>query len=652
MKELIKKFQQFILGLAEGKINNELIKTPEECCVLDNLIKELIYLLCHKKCKNFTNKAIADDIIKEGKILRTIYHSQDSLLEKVYENIPESKDALDRDGYFYEEEERRFNERYIGYKNFWEKQGEFIYKYEQINPFYNGTFRQSLWAPNKYDRFSISIPIIITGDKREEYIKLCNNSKIDENIYKIPAELVNKAGHKIKNLKNYNLVLRSNRIRYQDIDNALVLREWIVNGEYQILKDFQRYQSKFLIIDKEGNVINNNKIDTLDTINDIRQQVAHKGMSGYRIKCRLKGGYSGEVIFLKNKTAVIIPQTLFGCLAHYNVLNYRSESKESVFIYTPQLEKPIQSAEECEQYLSKCKKVEIVQEDKDNMLESVILIDSLLERKEYDINNINKDIQKIFPKVLVGVSKIENAELITKKLTKDGSFFNEKDQQGDIKFLIQEFYGNKIISKDVVKGNGKYDYVNISPVGVEKVLLENAMRMITSNEDGRLKPEYDLKFYEDEWYISLCIFLIYTNLIYNGFKEDVDPKKSQLSDEEIRRIDNKMINLDMNKFNMCEEGKRPRKPQGVPDKKIVIATVRNCIAHNSIKVKFSKNGNPKDMILRFGYLETDKMWNEISCEHFLEFINNDLFVNYTDNDYNIIQAESFQDLIEKVKQKM
>jgi hypothetical protein len=149
--------------------------------------------------------------------------------------------------------------------------------------------------------------------------------------------------------------------------------------------------------------------------------------------------------------------------------------------------------------------------------------------------------------------------------------------------------------------------------------------------------------------------LIYTNLIYNNFKEDIYDGDTTLSKVEIKNLEDKISQLNMDKFRIEKEGQPATHPRTLEEKKKVISSIRGTIAHFAdppLKVKFSQSGKPEDIILRFGYKGNRFVWNEISCADFLEFITNPLFAKYKEYNHNLLTVKTFEQLLEIVTSKI
>jgi len=182
-------------------------------------------------------------------------------------------------------------------------------------------------------------------------------------------------------------------------------------------------------------------------------------------------------------------------------------------------------------------------------------------------------------------------------------------------------------------------------------LYSNLYTLSKKNEE-----EINFSLFRDELYISICAFLIFTNLIYNGFNEDMNGDYSRLNKDEKRELESK-LNIEMFKgftfINKNIKGHdRSSKVTSLQDMKDVIKKLRDNIAHFSVKVKFSKNGNPEDHILLFGYEMSASIYYTISCKDLITFLMNPLFSEYKSHKDEIIELNNFDELKDIIIEKM
>ena len=207
--------------------------------------------------------------------------------------------------------------------------------------------------------------------------------------------------------------------------------------------------------------------------------------------------------------------------------------------------------------------------------------------------------------------------------------------------------------------NGKVTPMEINPKAIAvlmDVMSSQLAQLVDLKEKKEVEEFLKLAQFRDEISIALCCFLVYTNLIYNNFVQDISRDKLFLSPEEIEKYEKQIDKLDMSKFSMVDKNRDARtrelQPQTMEEKKKILSSVRNTIAHFKLKVIFDKKGNYENNMLIFGYENNNRQYNKIKCCDFLNFITNDLFVNYKKYDHNKIIAKDIYDVINQVSQKL
>ena len=675
MDKTLKKVIEFAKCISNNKSANHIKLTNEEHEMLKDLNYEFSYLVCHRKYSEDDNTKVADKIIKQNKILQGVFYEGTERYDDIMQDEVELRQALENGNYYISkegliEDEHKFLANYE-----YEKVGKFLYQYIKIKP----NNKINIQSKRKVTQLSIKPielinPLMITGEEREEIIN--SVTPINGNIYQLSAyrfkDIIPTGGLIIKDKSLFNNYLKNEGMDYIDVDGVLVSLDKYLDGGYATYAKMEKYQSGFLVVNKDGDVLDTDTQKSMDILNNIRVLIARNGRRFnyyleeeqgkiYNGKRHWGKGYRGKVFVVSDKYALMIPKLLIRTLPHINSLNYNVTDKSLSYFYTPKRQDRLSTREECEQFLKECREIRVKGESVSHKLElDAIMTDAI--NKSYNEDNLDlqqfleKKILAEFPNATISILPLQNIGLLLNKLVDNEHFLNDEEntfeiQRECVRFMIDDFYGFSITSKKVMKQNGKLDYVEINPDTLYLIFDNNLLPYLNPNE----KHTPMLALHRDETYIALCAFLIYTNLIYNNFKEDINPKKSTLSNVDKISLDEKIKQLNMDKFRMERKGFPATHPREIKEKKDVIASIRNSVAHfsdHSLKVKFSQSGKPEDIILRFGKDGNDFIWNEISCGDFLEFITNPLFAKYREYDYNLIKVKSFEELMEQVTSKI
>jgi hypothetical protein len=259
----------------------------------------------------------------------------------------------------------------------------------------------------------------------------------------------------------------------------------------------------------------------------------------------------------------------------------------------------------------------------------------------------------VYPNAVVDKLPFRNVDFFIKKIQRNPFFFEDrrkydKDDVQDryIFNIIQNFYGYEAVEKNYVQPNGKTDFIPVCQRGIVDML--DRLELIILTLLRKDKHVFPFGKYNDENYIALCELLIYCNLIFNNFDDDLDAKFTTLSSKRRNELKEKVMKEDMNCFTMINEKDKTknshRKPETLEDKLKIISSIRNSIAHSTLNIRFTE----KNIVLSFGYENIKFKKNIIVLEDFLEFIMRPLFVDYKPYEHNMWQLDTFEDLLKKV----
>lgn len=689
MKEVINK----VIELTKRIVNNESVKginfSKQEYQIFDDLKDAFDLLICYpgngdEEHVSNIDVNIANKIIKHNEILEAIYLEDSNNYLNLMKAKPELKKALLRNETYVDLPTEKYNTNFLLIYKIFEQKGKFLYQYIKVVPNEN-VFKEITSHIKGKLEFTRAYPMEIKGEERQEIISSSNTLKNEDGSYRVYPKYI-----------NFSRLKESNYANYVDVDGVLVFKSFYDAGLYKELLSARKYQTKFTIVDKDGIVVDNDKIDTCQMIEDIRDITAHTSTFSYKLADNNKVAPDGKIFIFKNKEnkneeAIIVPTCFFHTLAHINKLSSKPVDTLS-YLYAPRTDKGL-NEDTCENYFNICREVRI-QINKDiNKLEldtlckywiyKYIQINQSIQEKDLIGGNIDglifkaqndndialqkfldEKIKKVFKDVSIEILPLENTRLLIDKFVKVLEFLKNdtrdksgKEQKEYIEFLLNGFYGFDLTDKQIINESGKIDAISIEPRAMLEMM--NIIRTFVKGlSQGKNIKTNEYCKYKDELYITLCAFVVYTNLIYNNFDDDIDPTKTRIPAEIKNVLYEKVENLDMRAFKMInrkEKGNdRAHKPETFKNKKAVVSTIRNTIAHFSLKVKFNKTGNPEDNILIFNYGPDafKSRINQASCKDVLNLITQSLFSEYKQYNHNLIELNNYDELIDVVVRKM
>lgn len=672
MKNLINKVIKLTECIANNKSTEDIHFSKQEFQMFDDLKDGFECLVCYpedgKDPKDIYNvdEDIANKIIKQNEILQYIYlKNSDHYLELMQKNV-KLREALKQGNTYIDFPTEPYSQNFLLTYRTFEQKNDFLYQYLKVATNEN-VVRERISPLKPGLEVKSAYPIEIKGEEREQVVNSTTNTQNEDGSYRVQPKYISFSRLKKKAYANY-----------VDVDGVLVLKSFYNTGYYKRLLTARKYQTKFTIVNPDGTIADNNKIDTCKMLKGIRNITAHNKIFSYKLTGEDDVMLDGKIFVLGNGQAVIVPICLFHTFAHINKLSNKQFDTLS-YVYTPRYDK-ILTIDNCEAYLNACKEVRVYTTNNLNRLEVDTLFDYWIDKynqlfsKNTEIDNLlpknsitledflNDKIKRTFPSITIDVLPLENIQLLLKKfvsvldsLRNDPRDTTGKEQKEYIRFLLNDFYGFGLTSKYSVGANGRSEEISIEPRALLTVMgeIRDFVKQISNGK--YTKPTKSCK-YKDELYITLCAFVIYTNLIYNNLDDDIDPRTSQLPREERLKLDYIIDNIDMRNFRMVKkkvkDSGRETMPEDVEDKKEVISSVRNTIAHFGLKVKFSKTGNPEDNMLIFKYEGTPHKVNKISCKNFLQIIQQSFFAEYRPYNYNLIEVDDYAELPAKVIEKL
>lgn len=654
MKNILNKFINVVNRLANNQDLRPFDITENDSIKLNLLERAFSFLICQNK--NFSK-------IKEEEFKNLILHN------KVFSNI-----QFDLDKNFEKNENKHRKDTVYSIDKEFVENGCFLYTYDVLRN--NKNFRINYSIPlvdgvpiTKNNTLFLDAPTVFSGEDEELILKAPSYEEIDGCIYVSAYDLLKYAKNKF--ILNNKLLRKNSRrigVPFVRREEGLVLKSYI---EDELSRKIGR-EAKIEFLNSDGKIdIENNYNYTL-VLNSLRNAIAHSKTMFYNFDSRNEG----TVMFFKsgkNKKSAINFPYVFGKSLGSLFLGLFEEGEEKVkYLYYPKLEKLIRNKKDIEEFLLKCKVVELTNFENFNKHE-------LSEVLKYSIDKFNKsdeetDFQKYLEKVFekieetkikIKVKKLENLTIILDKLDRNLHFYAGLNIYGKeveqviskqidyIKEMFEVYYGFDMVGTNSVSKGGKYTKLNINTIGIS-LILDEVMFAIKNFIDD--KKQTKLAVYKEEMLIMLAIFLSYILLIANNFEEDIDKKETTLNDKEFSELQQKLKELNMNDFsmvdNLANSKTSQRSPKTIEEKTEVIKTVRNTIAHKAIKLKFNNNGDINDTLLIFGYEGFKNKYNSISLGNLLKFLNNPLLLNYNTKRFNFVEFNNEEELVEFVKTKL
>ena len=574
----------------------------------------------------------------------------------------------------------------------YQQDGEFLHEYllfeQNDNIQVNLHLKLSENAPN----FSVLIPVELTEEEIINTIPSEYITKKDDNTYFIHTlafkdnlhfakdAILSKSKKPLPMLKReilYNLQIQNVYLDYKKNNNSFVYVDYHDKiNDYQTMKTMSEKQAKFLVLNKSCEEVNYDEVNLQEILYGIRNCIAHnKDRYRYNINNDLTDNLSGK-LFILDKHIVIFPYCINPIIARIISTNEVTCYNKS-FMYCPTLKhglNPTQTEtifDVVTKYLQSCRKITLSSIGDINFAKIEAAINHCLTEYKKKYNSaenlhefLTNKLEKIFQRnIEISIQELASTEVLANKLIANPYFLKWNTskyggtQDSFIRYLVEDFYMFNIIDGKAVKQNGKFNTTEIDINGISTVIynVHNTVFDISNNQkDDTLIFDR----YKDEIYISTCIFLAYMNLIHNGFNEDLDKIKSKLNLNERYELQTKLkpsIFSDFTKVNTNKHGNNKNIPiTEFNDMINVISSIRNQISHFNVKVKFNKSGNYEEYVLIFEDYDTSKPSNihyKITIKDFLKFITNPIFSEYKTSTLPEITANTWEELIDKIKEK-
>lgn len=591
-----------------------------------------------------------------------------------YEDIPENKLAVneicanDKLWMIYYRNSEQFNwllKNYSGIEEKIEKNGYFpmldMLERNRVNPFLdeykkfvfdnekNIVCYRFLCASKemrvKYDNLINAIPVEIYDDSSENKIfrkVLCKKGK---NIFKANVDYV----------------------RFKD--NLFVDNSALQSGGYFQLCELREKQSKVAIVDLKTQKIlsqeeiNKRFVEKNELFKILRHDVsAHNNMCYYKLS-KIDRLY-GRIVFSEKRNLALFfdRNVLYNNLRQIDIA-CNKKVKEYYLLDTSIKTQQIET-DKVKDYLNACKlyKLDFDKELDEDLLETFVIDkrDDYLKLSKIEKQEITlvEFIRKNFEKQFSVKIKVEGIKIFTEKLEKiiEKKVVNEEFKTyaeiGTYLMLFIKFFGLNVI-KNVNNSNKDYNFK--IDFGVMKKLILRMFDFAECKRSKEAKGFFDSEAKDFYMLTALC-FITYINFVQNklidSIKEEKKPNKlsgnTRLLIEKVEKFDKKNKIFTFSKRNFADE-----RPKNLDEYVFILRTIRNSIVHNNFAINYVSSCDIFDANL---YFIDDSLINKYelkivcSFKNFLEFITNDMFADYV-NENDVIVGDSFDEIIKKACEK-
>ena len=680
MFDLLNKFVDFTTKIA----NNQSLKgfqiNNQEVNKFHDLRSLFEYLICYPIDHNFYNIDLINDILKQNKILQKTVVIGSKEYKKLLKEDDDLNKFVNHDvPYPIKIKTQKNIENLVDYY-IYEKDDNFLYRYIKIEP--NKDMRIAVASISDKIRLHFQLPAELSYEEIKQYGESCidktddNQCEINAIVFKQYADtksiLSNKLipGNMLQKMQFVDYLLSRGSFGYVDTGEKYVFKPFYDAGDYLRNEKIKKYQSGFLIV-KKDELVDIESVNLAGILHRIRTLISHSRIYDYVLQNSCENDSFLGKIFLVDDRAVLVPIVLYNSLVHINLNNHNDSELLRKYIYCPPLKSALKTEQECNEYLSSCKIINITLKQKTSKEKLDCFMQYCLEcfdEENQSAENLKHFLfiksQKIFGNLGFEITPFKNIKLMLQKIMTNQDFFENKkgldlceEQKESIEFLVGEFYDFDIVKINAMQFNGKSSEISINSKHIQLITTNLFKAIDEFSKTKTTKAFWGL--YKDEIYISLCAFLIFTNLIYNGFDDDFDNKNSTLSPEQKQELENKLSVELFSGFEYVNKNQKSNKPlekvETLKQMKTIVSTVRNNIAHFMLRVKFSKSGDPKNHYLIFSYAPESNMPNlyiRIKIGDFLKVIMNPVFSKHKAYSENKIHTDNFDEIIDFVNQKL
>lgn len=675
MIDIINKFCDAAINLTKNEQINKDKLSKENMLILLEIMTNLENLTCYAENKIFHDAEVAYEIINNSMVCTSIDFIGSSICDFIVGNCKELKKFMESDATISQpilkmDDYSNSMTIYSIYK----KEGNFLYTYQCLKEsekiLADGTCTIPLSKKSHVNARLKDFPIFIKKEAISEYEGILIKK---ENGYLLPAfpffELAPISLAKKVDPKNHNLREKAALIErgyalctYSLIEKNgdLIEKDFYNSFDYDTYYKEKQYYNKFVFVNKEGKILENSSVSPALVMKKIRHNIAHcKNIYSFKINEHNMQVCFYAYAFILDDRAIIVPYFLYESLSHINMTNFDVDSNTYNYLEVANLESKLNNEEEILNYLKRCKKISlsnvkgINREKLDCTLTNFLnKYDDLKEKEQTLQEYLSLNIKEVFNGVTVKVSELKNIEFVANKLARNPYFLKSieglegKYQTLNILVILKDFYDFDLNKEDSLSKSGKAKNFRINPRAISKI-LQRIYNFIAYNSVN-LSEDNDLSMIREEVYFSLCIFLAFASFIWNKFNDDLET--------EMPFFESLKSKLDPNIFKgfslIDQNNKSSKKIITSKEMQDVIDKIRNNVAHNNVKVKFSKSGNPEDNFLIFSFHNKDNLYYMITVKDFLVFITNPLFCTYNKNRQEIISVNNYDELIKEVVNKL
>lgn len=698
MSVLNKLIEMVTCALNGKKIPHKL--TSDEYEELTMLLHEFEYLYCYPYNNYFYNYKVIKKAFHENKFFMKKYYEGTKAYERLLKN-DNIRESIEKNGFYCEERTDDESSVAISYhKALYEKEedGIGLYSYFVENPNRHFKYRipYPIYKNSKMRYIEIAdclIPVEIKGQEREEMINSEYCISASDNTYRFKishptfsTKLKINQSNIINNLHVAlpifkTKLLNNESIEYVDIDGVLVFAPIYKYGEYKLTNDAREKQTKFLVVDENGQEIPNDKLPAAEVLYDIRNAIAHCKVYDYNVVCEAGARVEGRVYIsvrkekknneiIEIKRAVICPKIMLETLLDGYCFNLDPNNSVYCYIFSPTIDEKLTSSEQIGEYQKRCKIVVVkIEKTLDEAMLSELMKDIFddFRREQCDSLKefVTERLSKKFKSVKVTITDIANEKWLNQMFEKNDVFLSlpfkgsKVDQMDYADDVCRTYFKAQALTASWMQANENDVQLHMLPLGVNAIISNMIKFLAHYSEEKTETSDGDFKCFEafkSQLYYVLCMVVAYANIVKNSFRENLNYKNFKMELSTMDSFERKMETEDMRNFEHYKvikkfdgKGNSPKTPKNKVD---VIRYIRNAICHARTYIKYNNSGKCEENYIIF--YSKNKKQNipdnivRVQCKDFLEFCMRPVFTNYNTGEKQGFKEATFDNLIQRV----
>ena len=617
-----KKLVEYVLD--NDKLPTDIDFTLQESSDIFRVTRDFYNLVCYDACRMFHDKRILKDAFLKGEFL----------VDKI---------MVDSNRY------QQLKNRDQAVKNL--KEGETIYVVDN-----NATEDLGVKCQTKYSYVSNCILVkFVVGNLKDIDKKVFHNVKLSQ-----LENLNNSVTHYDE---NGNL-----RIPMEGGKEAVAVQ---VGSDVEVnFHDENKNPCKkhnFRLYGKTKEITHYDETDFVQLYKNMRLAKAHHNMYEYGEY----ESYAGK-LFLYNNGAVLMSNIMQDSLYSLVKGPYHGYANQLRFIYVPR-NPAIRYGNNQEllldQKLNSCKIVTIDSTSNMDIYETKVFMHDILDAYANQTNMkislegyVSKELEsKGYADFKITTDNIPNTDILKSRLLNKefcNMSQNEKElianQNYVMRQIVEDIYGYSMVNEAAVSKSGKFSAIDINMKDFYEYLNLDCdyIYQIAKKETG--KKARELAFAKNERYVCMCMFLAYNALVRNNFLDKINEyelsaTKYYVDNDAVRGgLKSKLMSTKMDMFEIRTTSKKEgTKPIDLGSRMAVLRAIRNSVAHNNLKIKYTKTGKIQDATFVFPFAKTTEEVR-VSTKDFLEFISNPLFLEYNEDHEQQIVANDDYELTKKI----